>query len=530
MKREMSRKLNLWGSLVSCGRLSIGPLPRSHRTGGGNRGTLWVAIIASLLLLASSAAAEIRTVALPGKSPLVTFRIVFTTGAAADPAAKPGLAYLTAQMIADGSTRDLTYKQIEDALFPMAAGVSAQVDKEMSTFSGATHVDNLAAYYKLLRGMLLTPGWRDEDFRRVKDDAINAIKVGLRGNNDEELGKEVLYETIYQGTPYAHLNGGTVSSLQKISLDDVKAFYKSQYSQSQLIIGIAGGYSPAFLASMKKDFQALPAEAGPKPKAAAPAAIERSRAVIVDKDTRSVAFSIGYPIDVTRGRPDYTALLLVSSYLGQHRMSSGVLFDRMRDKRGLNYGDYAYVEYFPRGMYLMEPEPNLARYQQIFQVWIRPVEPPTARFALRLALFELDKLNRNGLTQQAFEDTCEVLGKYLNVLTRTKRAELGYAIDSLFYGIPSYNDYLKTRLAKLTLADVNRAIKQYLRTDRLAIVAVTRDGEKLKAQLAGEDASPMVYNSPKAMEITEEDKLVVKFPIGLKAPDIKVTPVSEVFQ
>jgi zinc protease len=382
-------------------------------------------------------------------------------------------------------------------------------------------VDNLDAYYKILRGMLLTPGWREDDFRRVKDDAINAIKVGLRGNNDEELGKEVLYETIYHGTPYGHLNTGTLSSLEKISLDDVKAFYKSQYSQSQLIIGIAGGYSPAFLASMKKDFQVLPAAAGPKPKMTPPAAVEKSRAVIVDKDTRSVAFSIGYPIDVTRAKPDYAALLLVSSYLGQHRMSSGVLFDRMREKRGLNYGDYAYVEYFPRGMYLMEPQPNLARQQQIFQVWIRPVEPPTAKF---------DKLNKNGLTQESFDRAREFLSKYVNVLTRTKRAELGYAIDSLYYGIPSYNDYLKSQLAKLTLADVNRVIKQYVRTDRLVIAAVTRNGEDLKRQLDSEDPSPMTYNSPKPKEITDEDNLVVKWPLGLKAADIKVIPVSEVFQ
>jgi len=483
-----------------------------------------------LLLFVSCAAAQIRTVALPGKSPLVTFRIVFTTGSAADPADKPGLAYLTAQMIADGGTKLLTYKQVADALFPMAAGVNAQVDKEMSMFGGATHVDNLAAYYKLLRGMLLTPGWREDDFRRVKDDAINAIKVGLRGNNDEELGKEVLYETLYQGTPYGHFNGGTVSSLEKISLDDVKAFYKSQYSQSQLIIGIAGGYSPAFLASMKKDFQALPAAAGSKPQMPAPAAIDKSRVVIVDKDTRSVAFSIGYPIDVTRARPDYAALLLVSSYLGQHRMSSGVLYDRLREKRGLNYGDYAYIEYFPRGMYLMEPQPNLARHQQIFQVWIRPVEPPTAKFALRLALFELDKLHKNGLTQEQFERTREFLSKYINVLTRTKRAELGYAIDSLFYGIPPYNDYLKAQLAKLTLADVNRVIKQYIRTDHLVVAAVTRNGEDLKRQLASEDASPMTYNSPKPREIADEDTLVVKWPLGVKAEDIKVKPVSEVFQ
>jgi zinc protease len=491
------------------------------------------AFFLGLLIFVSCASAQIRTVALPGKSPLVTFRIVFTTGSAADPADKPGLAYLTAQMISDGGTKDLTYKQVEDALFPMAAGVNAQVDKEMCTFGGATHVDNLAEYYKLLRAMLLTPGWREDDFRRVKDDAINAIKVGLRGNNDEELGKEVLYETLYQGTPYGHFNGGTVSSLEKISLDDLKAFYKSQYSQSQLIIGIAGGYTPEFLVSMKKDFAALPAAARPQPAppaTSAPGTVEKSRIVIVDKDTRSVAFSLGYPIEVTRARPDYAALLLVSSYLGQHRMSSGVLYDRLREKRGLNYGDYAYIEYFPRGMFLMEPQPNLARHRQIFQVWIRPVEPPTAKFALRLALFELDKLNKNGLTQEQFERTREFLSKYVNVLTRTKRAELGYAIDSLFYGIPPYNDYLKTQLAKLTLADVNRAIKQYIRTDRLVVAAVTRNGEDLKRQLASEDASPMTYNSPKPKEIAEEDKLVVKWPLGLKLEDIKVRPVGEVFQ
>jgi hypothetical protein len=40
----------------------------------------------------------------------------------------------------------------------------------------------------------------------------------------------------------------------------------------------------------------------------------------------------------------------------------------------------------------------------------------------------------------------------------------------------------------------------------------------------------MTYNSPKPKEITEEDKAVVKFPLGLKADDIKVVPVGGVFQ
>ncbi|HTS63633.1 MAG TPA: pitrilysin family protein [Candidatus Acidoferrales bacterium] len=500
---------------------------------------------AAILLLASAAGAQnvvtlpgppapapppLKTVALPSRSPLVTFRIVFTTGAALDPADKPGLARLTAQMVGDAGTRDMTYQQIVDALFPMAAGVGVQVDKEMTTFSGATHADNLDAYYKLLRAMLLEPGWRDDDFRRVKDAAINAIKVSLRGNNDEELGKEVLYETLYQGSPYGRYNGGTVSSIEKLTLDDVKAFYRSQYTQANLVLGIAGGYSAEFLEAMKRDFRALPVGTPSRLVVKSAAQLAKTHVVIVDKDTRSVAFSIGYPIDVLRGSKDYAALLLVSSYLGQHRMSGGVLYQTMRESRGLNYGDYAYIEYFPEGMYLMEPQPNLARHTQIFQVWVRPVEPPTAKFALRLALFELDKLRRKGMTQAEFESSRGFLTKYVNVLTRTKRAELGYAIDSDFYGIPQYNDYLKTELAKLTLAEVNRVIQRYIHADRAVIAVVTRGGEDFKRQLLNAEASPMKYNSPKPAQLTEEDKIVEKWPLNLRAEDITVKPVTEVFQ
>jgi zinc protease len=489
-----------------------------------------VRLLIPLLLVVSSAWAQMKVAALPGKSPLVTFRIVFTAGSVLDPEDKPGLAYLTAMMVANGGTKEMTYRQITDALYPMAASVNAQVDNEMVTFSGATHVDNLDAYYKLLRGMLLEPGWREEDFRRVKDDAINFLKVGLRGNNDEELGKEVLYQSIYEGTPYGHYSAGTVSSLEKITLDDLKGFYHAAYSQSNLTLGIAGGYPPAFLEAMKKDFRQLPEGGGFRPRQKDPAQIEKTRVVIVDKDTRSVAFSLGFPITLTRDRPDYAAMLLATSYFGQHRLSGGLLYDEMREKRGLNYGDYAYIEYFPRGMFLMEPNSNLGRRFQIFQMWIRPVEPPTAKFALRLALYELDKLRKDGISQEAFERTRQFLMKYVNVLTRTKRAELGYAIDSMFYSIPNYNDYLKTALAKLTREDVNHAIQRYLRPDRLVIVAVSKNGEALKQELVNEDPSPMKYNSPKPDAVLEEDKVVEKWPLHLRPEDITVKPAAQVFQ
>ena len=133
---------------------------------------------------------------------------------------------------------------------------------------------------------------------------------------------------------------------------------------------------------------------------------------------------------MNRSSKDWPALALVASYFGQHRSSNSYLYQRLREARGLNYGDYAYVEYFPRGMFRFDPEPNLARHQQIFQIWIRPVEPPNAVFALRLAMFELDRLVKNGIPPAEFEKTRGFLSKYVNILTKTKSAELGYAIDS----------------------------------------------------------------------------------------------------
>src|SRR5580700_2820755 len=144
-------------------------------------------------LFAFSAAAILaapRVVELPGKSPLVTIRLVFTTGAASDPADKPGVAHLTAEMLGSGGTKDLTYKQIVDAMYPMATSVEVYSDKEMTTFVGETHVDNLDKFYALMRDIILHPGWRADDFERVRDDSINALRISLRGNNDEELGKE----------------------------------------------------------------------------------------------------------------------------------------------------------------------------------------------------------------------------------------------------------------------------------------------------------------------------------------------------
>src|SRR5881392_2187611 len=200
-----------------------------------------------------------NTVLLPNRSPLVSFRLLFMTGSAFDPKGKEGIASLTASMLAEGGSRAKTYAQITDAMYPMATSFQWQADKEMTVFSGTTHIDNLEKYYSLIREMLLDPGFREDDFKRLKEEAINYLKNSLRGGNDEELGKEVLYTMIYPAShPYGHQNVGAVGALERMTLKDVRDFYQANYTQANLVIGLAGGYTEGFPKTVEADFAKLP--------------------------------------------------------------------------------------------------------------------------------------------------------------------------------------------------------------------------------------------------------------------------------
>ncbi|HEX8492260.1 MAG TPA: pitrilysin family protein [Pyrinomonadaceae bacterium] len=473
---------------------------------------------------------SIATVMMPNQSPLVTFRILFMTGSANDPAGKEGVAALTAAMLAKGGTRSLSYEQIVEAMYPMATSFNWQTDKEMTAFSGTTHIDNLGRYYQLISQMLLNPGFREEDFTRLKQDAVNFLKVSLRGSNDEELGKEALYNTLYANHPYGHHNIGNISALEKLTIADVTDFYRTHYTQANLVLGLAGGYGEDFPNKVLADFSRLPKGKASRTKIAVPTVAAGMKIGIIKRDTRSTAISLGFPINVTRADKDWPALAVVASYFGQHRSSNSYLYQRLREARGLNYGDYSYIEYFPRGMFQFQPDPNLGRQQQIFQIWIRPVEPQNGHFTLRAALYEYDKLVRDGMSKETFEATRDFLLKNVNVLTQTQNAQLGYALDSRYYNIPDFNQYMRQQLSKLTLADVNNAIRRHLKSDRMRIVMVTKDAEGLRDAIVANRPSPITYNSPKPKEITDEDKIIEAYKINVRAEDIEVIPVERVFE
>ncbi|MEJ2602599.1 MAG: pitrilysin family protein [Gammaproteobacteria bacterium] len=465
-------------------------------------------------------------------SPLVDVAFLFATGAGDDPPGKKGLAAITAAMIADGGSRSRTIQEINRALYPMAAAFDAQVDKEMVRFAGTVHRDNLADWYALVSAQLLEPGWRQSDLDRIRTQTVNAIRTGLVGNNDEELAKELLYADIYGSThPYGSLNLGDVSDVDSITLDDVRTFYRAHFTAANVVLGIAGGYPDGFVEQVRGDLGRLPASA-PGRTAVPPSPRSTGRhALIVDKETPAVAVSFGFPIDVRRGDPDWVALWLVRSWLGEHRSTFSHLYQRIREKRGMNYGDYAYVEYFPRGMFQFQPDANLARERQIFQVWLRPLRDNNdALFATRTALYEMDRLIRDGMSEADFAATRDFLYKYVALLTQTQSRQLGYALDSRYYGIGDFTDYVRDGLAALTVEDVNRVIREHLTTDDLRFVFVSADAAGLAEAIAADAPSPVSYNAEKPAELLAEDRLIQDLPLAIPAERIRILPASGVFE
>ena len=464
-------------------------------------------------------------------SPLIDVNFLFNTGAAADPQGKKGVAALTAAMLAQGGSQSTSYKEIQKALYPLAGSFGYQIDKEMLSFQGRIHKDNAETWYALVSEQLLNPGFRDDDFKRLKKEMIDGIKSGLKASNDEELGKEVLYSTLYKGHPYESYNYGDISDLEALTLDDVKAFYNSELTQSKLTLGLIGAVPKALKANIMSDLATLPK--GEQNRLSIPDAPELKghHATIVEKSAQSTAVSFGFPIDTIRSSEDWTALWLVRSYFGEHRSSNSYLYERIRQTRGMNYGDYAYIEYFPRGMFQTKPDANLGRSEQIFQVWLRPLRSNNdAHFATRTALFELDKLIKNGLTEKDFEATRNFLINYVPQLVASQNRQLGYALDSEFYNTESFVKYVTSKLEKLTLADVNRVIKDNLQTDNVQYVFITGDGEDMKKRLVSEQTSPMVYNTEKPAALVAEDKVIADYALAIPANNIEVVKVDSVFK
>ena len=201
----------------------------------------------------------------------------------------------------------------------------------------------------------------------------------------------------------------------------------------------------------------------------------------------------------------------------------------LRGKRGLNYGDYSYIEDFIQEGSSTFPVPNNPRRQQYFSIWVRPVPTDKAAFALRAALWELDRLVQSGMSEQDFEATRAFLLNYSKLWVQTLSRRLGYAIDGEFFMRRNLVTELADRLPKLTVADVNAAVRKHLKSQGIKVAIVASNARALRELLTSGKPTPLAYDTEGTpADVLAEDKTIAAFP--LKDVSVKIVPVDQMFE
>jgi zinc protease len=467
-------------------------------------------------------------------SPLVTIRVVFSSGSADDPESKHGLTYVLARTMAKGAAGGQSYEALTQRLFPMAASVGMNVDRERTAFYVTAHRDHVEALYPILRDIVLRPELREEDFTRNRTQTRSELVDELRGNDDEQLAKELLQSAIYQGHPYGHPPLGSERGLAALTVEDLRAHRARVFCQDRVIVGLAGAYPAGLAQRVREDFAALPARCparAPLPTVRRPSGV---RVLAVEKPSAAAtAVSMGFSVPFGREDPRFFGVQFVTNYLGLHRQSSGVLYSTLREARGLNYGDYAYAEHFEQEGWSRFATPHLGRSQQYASIWLRPLRPATAHFAIRGALRALATTLDRGVDAESFSRTQTFLRGYVTLYAQTESARLGYALDGALLGWPDGEDYVRRASAgwsALTPATAMAAARETLTARDLWIAVVGPNARALAEALRTEAPSAITYDSPKPESVLSEDREINAYRVGVAQDGVRVLSLDEVFR
>jgi zinc protease len=265
--------------------------------------------------------------------PLVALDFSMTGGAAQDPADKAGVAHLVASTIDEGAGNldsDAFHQQLEDNAIELS--FTANLDH----FRGSlrTLAANRDLAFDMLRLSLTQPRFDEEAVERIRAQILTDLRRAT--TSPGELASEMWWHTAFAGHPYGRPVHGTLESLSRITIADLRGYAHRIFARSGLKIAIVGDIDAATAGLLiDRAFGALPEqpELSPVP-AVDPQGL--GRRIVVDLDVPQSVIMFGGP-GIARNDPDFFAAYIVNHILGGGAMSSR-LYSEVREKRGLAYG------------------------------------------------------------------------------------------------------------------------------------------------------------------------------------------------
>ncbi len=197
------------------------------------------------------------------ETPTVYLQINLEGGALLDPADKAGLASMTAAMMNE-ATENFTNEELANQLNLLGSSISVSASGRYTTINVSALTKNLDATLTLLEEKLFRPKFDEADFNRLKAQTLQSIQQSMKDAGT--LGSLARLEVMYGKQNRIGLpNGGTMSTVNAITLDDVKGFYKQYYSPAKANIIVVGDLQQAqvmpkltFLSQWQGNEYALP--------------------------------------------------------------------------------------------------------------------------------------------------------------------------------------------------------------------------------------------------------------------------------
>ena len=387
-------------------------------------------------------------------TPLIAITALVRGGALGDPPGKEGTASLAAGLLQKGAG------ERDAAAFAAALeDVGAELRIGASTETLVVSASFLAKDQDLVLGLigdaLQRPRLDPAEFDKLRTRAVQSI-AAAKDSDPRQLVGTYGEAWLFGDHPYGRPVDGSETTLQAITIGDVRAFLDRQAGGDRLVMAVVGDFSSAGMRQqLERHFGGWREVGQPAPRVAPASRVDGRRVLLVDKPGATQTYFWMGNVGSSRLDPARDAQNLVNTVFGGRFTS--MLNSELRIKSGLTYGASSGFD--------RQSQPGAFGMMSYAQT-------ESAVQAIDLTLETLDRLHRDGLSQEMLESARNyVLGQFPPTIETNGQLARRYA-DLMFHGLgPDDVDGFAARIRELDTRAVNQAIAASFPTrDDLAIV------------------------------------------------------------
>lgn len=391
--------------------------------------------------------------------PVVRGFIYVRTGSIYEPSDALGLAEVTGALLRSGGTQKTPWARFDERLAALGAEIGSSIKRDYGIVFFKCLSEDLPEVLGMVFEMLRQPAFAPEKLNLEKRQMIEAIK----GQNDKpgDIAMREFRKLIY-GASSIYARTPTLQSVKDITREEVKAFYSEFFHPDRMIFGIAGDFQKT---SLVKNIKKL-SQGWPKAKHALPEipSLEKTWETglyLAPKKTDQVSLILGH-YGERRFNPDKFALLLLNDILGGDVMSSR-LGRRIRSTLGLAYGIYSNF--------------GFQTDYGLFTIFVQTKAANANRVLAEIRKILKGVVAGKTLTEAELEEHKQSV---VNSLYAQYEPRFNFVRDEArfeYYGYPpNYLQIFRENIQKVTLADIRRVAKKYLRPDALKVLVVGEKG------------------------------------------------------